>query len=111
MIWQVQQARMANRSHELAITLGVAELRGKITDLSFKIIQLSDDYIVTQAAHDKNPSSESYARAEELKYKLELLKEDHWILEQKLAKMENRTPRELQIEFPSLSPPIPIGIE
>jgi len=110
-IWQVQQARMANRSHELAITLGIAELREKITDLSFKIIQLSDEYIMTRDAHDRNPTNASYAKAGELKYKLDLLKDDYWILEQKLANMENRTPRELQIDFTPLRPPILMSIE
>lgn len=103
-VWQVQQARVANRSHELAQTVAIADLRAKITDLAFHIIQLTNEYVQTRDAHDREPMESSYAKVEELKCKLALLKDDHQILEQKLAGMENREPRKLELDFSSLKP-------
>jgi len=104
-LWQAQQARMAKKSHELATITAISELRGQVSDLSFRILELSAEYSRIQDTYYKKPTPEGYAKGEELKYKLELLKDDYRVLEGNLASMEKRMPSELHLSFPSLPPP------
>ena len=104
-IWQWQQLRLASKSYELEKILKTTELRNQISELYSKIIEITDEYIKTQDAYEKRRNSSGYKKILKLASHLGILKDDFKALEDKLAQLENRTPRAIEIGFLSPSPP------
>jgi hypothetical protein len=103
-IWQWKQSQIAIKNQEMERVVKTTALRKDINDLYRKIIELSNEYITVRDQYSKTPMPDLNNKILQLKSQLDLLKEDFRVFEGKLANLEDRQPRAINIEF---IPPLP----
>lgn len=109
-IWQWKQSQIAAKNQEMDKVMKTTALRKDINDLYYKITELSNQYITARDQYSRTPGPELNNRIIQLKSQLDLLKEDFKVLEGKVAALEGRAPRAINIDFIPPSPPTGLRI-
>jgi hypothetical protein len=84
------------------------ELRKEIASIYERIVQLSKDFIILKNVYAEKKTPDNYNNILMLKSVLDLQKDNFKNLEAKLAKLEKREVRKIQIEF--IPPEAPTGL-
>jgi hypothetical protein len=87
------------QKHKLDAITTATDLWKQENDLYAKIIDLSNQYIETQNKYYKTPSNELHNKMVQQTSQLELMKDNFTALEAKLAPLEDRPPRNIQLQF------------
>ncbi len=93
-VWKWKESRLGQEQHELAILKQTIDLRDKIEDKLTKLVMLSKEI----------RQEENTERRKEITAQVELIQDDLISNEEKLAKLQKRTPRDV---FKALAPPPP----
>lgn len=104
-IWQWKQSKLEAQKQELETVIKTTELRQQENGQYAKIIDLSNEYIKDIDEFSKTPTPQLHNRILQLKSRLDILKDDFTALESKLAQLERRQQRTIQIDFIPPSPP------
>lgn len=95
---------------EIERVVRTTDLREKENDQFAKILDLTNEYINATDQHSKAPNPQLNNKILQMKSHLEVMKDNFRTLENKLAQLEGREPRNIQIDFippaaPTLLPP------
>ncbi len=96
------------KKHELDVVIQTTGLRQQEIDLQAKIIDLSNEYIKAGDQYSTKPSYELSIRMSQLQSQLDVLIDNFKALENNLAHLEGREPRNIKIAF--IPPTAPTGL-
>lgn len=85
--------------HKVKVARTTIEIREKLDDMMYKIIELTAEYIDISTQYKENNDSKFYIKLKLQKQRLDFLKNDYRTVEAKLAQMENRQPRKINLDF------------
>ncbi len=108
-LWSFKTIQLEKEKLKLEKILKTTELRKQIGDIQNQIIEVSGKYITVRDEYNRSKSYELQNKISELKPKLDRLKDDFLVTEKKLAEIENRTPRKIQIDI--IPPSAPQGLK
>ena len=110
-IWQWEHAKVEARKQELDRVTTTTELRQKEIDQYEKIIDLSNEYVITRDQYSKNPVTESQSKLIQLQSRLDVMKDAFILLEDNLAHLEGRQPRKINLYFKPPNPPTGLTVK
>ena len=110
-IWQYKNLQISKRSHEIESVLKIAEIRNKVGLLQQEIIVMTEEYVSLLRSDRENPNPSTNNKILHLRSRLTVVKDDFSNLEAELAKLENRVPRRIQIDFVPPKPPTNLRVE
>jgi len=112
-IWEYKKSEIAEKNLEISQkefeidkALKTGELRREISQLQVRLIELSDDYIKAAGLYLNQRTSKNQNEANRILSQVVVVRDDLNEAERKLAVIEEREPREIQIDF---IPPAAIG--
>ena len=116
-LWEWKKVKVDAQSQEIERAVKTADLREKENDQYAKILELTNEYINAVSQHSKarkTPLNDDILlgnRIVQLKSQLGVMKDNFKALENKLAQIEGRQPRDIPIDFiPPLSPTSPKAV-
>lgn len=114
-IWQYFQYNIEKQKHELQTILESVNLREKLDQIFSKIIKLTEEYqdvLAKQADQNAHFGTlNSKQKVILLNIELDQLIDDYSVVEVKLAKIENRQPRKINLHFRPPGTPTGIRLE
>ncbi len=105
-IWKYQESKLAKKSFEIEKAVKTAALRHDISELQIQLIKLSDEYIKAAGLYLNQHTSQNQNEANRILSQVKVVRDDLNDAERKLAAIEEREPREIQIDF---IPPAAVG--
>ena len=110
-VWQLLHARVEAQKQELDMVSVTTELRQKEIDLYDEIISLTNEYVSTGDQYSKNPSVAAlHNKLLQIQSRLGVMKDAFTVLENKLAHLEGRQPRKINLIFVPPNPPTGISL-
>lgn len=107
-IWQYQEAQVNKSHYELVKATKSVELREKLDSLMERIISTTSEFEHLNLCNQ--PLNQATNKALEVHARLNLLKESFSSIEKELAEIEQRSPRDISLEF-SAPCPVSIGVQ
>jgi hypothetical protein len=110
-VWEWKKIELEAQSQEIERAVKTADLREKENDQYAKILDLTNEYInaVNEYSKPRNPQLSSQIvlsnKIVQLKSQLDVMKDNFKALENNLAQIEGRQPRNIPIDF--IPPPPP----
>jgi len=108
-LWQWKRVELEGQQQELESVVKITNLRQLELDQYSKLIELVNEYEAAWKEYNKTSNLELGIKANELKAQLDTAKDNFTALESKLAKLEGRPPRSLDLAF--IPPVPPIGLK
>jgi hypothetical protein len=96
---------------EIERIVKTTDLREKENDQYAKILDLTNEYITATDQYSKVPNAQLNNKILQMKSHLEVMKDNFRTLENNLAQLEGREPRNIQIDFIPPAPPTGLTVE
>ena len=104
-LWQWKQSKLESQKQELETVVKTTDLRQQENEQYAKIIDLTNEYIRDRDEYSKNARPDLNNRILQLRSQLDVMKDNFMTLEKNLARLENRQPRKITIDFIPPEPP------
>jgi hypothetical protein len=113
-LWSFLQFWNARQAHKVNAAKVIADLQRELGDKLVRLIELSNQYAKLRDAEARSgPTRESPSRGNEmrrLQAQIDLVKQDIPLAEARLAKLEGRAPRQIQLQWIPPAPPTGLRI-
>ena len=96
---------LESQKQELETVVKTTDLRQQENEQYAKIIDLTNEYIRDRDEYSKNARPDLNNRILQLRSQLDVMKDNFMTLEKNLARLENRQPRKITIDFIPPEPP------
>jgi len=104
-LWEWKKIELESQNQEIERAVKTTDLREKENDQYAKILDLTNEYINAVNDYSKVPTPQLHNKIAQLKSQLDVIKDNFTTLENKLAQLEGRQPRNIPIDFIPPAPP------
>lgn len=104
-LWEWKKSKIEAQGAEIDKVVKTTDLREKEIDQYVKILALTNEYVNDLNQYSKTPNPDLNNKIVQMRSQLNFMKSNFTILENELAGLEDRQPRNIPIDFIPPAPP------